>query len=232
MSAERLQLVTFDLDGTLVDTAGEIAEAANRTLDALGFERRPPAEIEALIGRGAHALMRQLLATLPVRVDEAEALTRFDAHYAQTTGTTSRPYTGAAEALALLREAGLRLACVTNKELVHTRRLLAHHRLDRCFELVVGGDSLPQKKPHASVLRYVAGTLGVPLSAHTVAHVGDSATDVEAARNAGAAAWVLPHGYNAGRPISEARPDRLFPDLMAVAQAALACHIARCEACP
>jgi len=219
-----LQLVSFDLDGTLIDTAGEIAEAANRTLESLGQARRPEAEIERLIGRGAHELMRQLIQQLGISAPEATALAAFDAHYAQTTGTTSRPYAGAAEALALLRERGLRLACVTNKELVHTRRLLAHHRLDRSFELVVGGDSLPQKKPHASVLRYVAGTLGVPVSTTTVAHVGDSATDVEAARNAGVAAWVLPHGYNAGRPIAASNPDRLFPDLMAVAQAALALH--------
>ncbi len=217
-----LQLLSFDLDGTLVDSAGEIAEAANRALQALGLAPRPLAEITQHIGHGGHALMRQLLAGQPRPVAEAQALALFDHHIARTTGSSSTLYPGAAQALAGLRAAGLRLACVTNKELAQARRLLAHHRLDRAFELVLGGDSLPQKKPHASVLRYVAQTLGVPAQPQTMAHVGDSATDVQAAHNAGVAAWALPHGYNGGRPISEAGPDRLLPDLAAVAEAALA----------
>jgi phosphoglycolate phosphatase len=215
-----LALVSFDLDGTLVDTAGEIAEAANRALQQHGLPRQPEAQLALLIGHGAHALMRKLLARLQARVDEAAVLDSFDRHYADTTGTTGQPYPGAAEALDLLRSRGLRLACVTNKELRHTRRLLQHHRLHDRFDLVIGGDSLPQKKPDAAVLRHVSAALGAPLPA--VAHVGDSATDVEAARNAGVRAWAVPYGYNAGRPIAEAGPDMIFPDLLAAARAALA----------
>jgi phosphoglycolate phosphatase len=215
-----LALVSFDLDGTLVDTAGEIAEAANRALQEHGLPRQPEAELALLIGHGAHALMRKLLAKLQAQVDEAPVLGSFDRHYADTTGTTGQPYPGAAEALNLLRGRGLRVACVTNKELRHARRLLQHHGLQDRFDLVIGGDSLPQKKPDAAVLQHVGRTLGVPLQA--MAHVGDSATDVEAARNAGVRAWVVPYGYNAGRPIAEAGPDMIFPDLLAAARAALA----------
>lgn len=221
-----LALLSFDLDGTLVDTASEIAEAVNRTLTDLGQPRRPAEEITVLIGRGSHALMRAVLARLPVPgrgqpalPPEDEVLARFDAHYAQTTGSFSTPYAGAHEALLQLRRHAVRLACVTNKELAHARRLLQCHDLHRHFELVIGGDSLPQPKPHASVLRYVADTLGVAREA--MAHVGDSAVDVMAARNAGVRAWAVPYGYNAGRPIDEAKPDLILPDLAAVAQAAL-----------
>jgi phosphoglycolate phosphatase len=214
-----LALVSFDLDGTLVDTAGEIAEAANRALQEHGLPRQPEAQLALLIGHGAHALMRKLLVQLQARIDEAPVLASFDRHYADTTGTTGQPYPGAAEALDLLRSRGLLVACVTNKELRHTQRLLQHHRLDDRFDLVIGGDSLPQKKPHPAVLRHVSAALGVPL--RTMAHVGDSATDVEAARNAGVRAWVVPYGYNAGRPIADSRPDAIFDNLLAAAHAAL-----------
>lgn len=215
-------LISFDLDGTLVDTAAEIAEAANRTLDEFGLPRRPAHQIRDLIGRGAHALMSAVLAQaeeadLP---PAAQVLARFDVHYAAVTGDFSSAYPGAHEALSLLRTHGLRLACVTNKEGVHARPLLQLHGLHRHFDLVVCGDSLPQQKPHASVLRAVASRLGVPREA--LVHVGDSAIDVMAARNAGVRVWALPHGYNAGRPIAEAGPDAILPDLMAVARAALA----------
>jgi phosphoglycolate phosphatase len=220
-------LLSFDLDGTLVDTASEIAEAANRALQSHGIGRRPEAEIALLIGAGTHELIRRLLAARladdarlasTVRVDDV--LASMDEHYAATTGTAARPYPGCLESLQALKRAGLRLACTTNKELRHAVRVLHVTGLDGFFDLVVGGDSLPEKKPHASVLQHVARELGAAIGRS--AHVGDSAIDVAAARNAGMAAWAVPYGYNAGRPIADAGPDRLFDSLPEVAAHVLA----------
>ena len=220
-------LVSFDLDGTLVDTAAEIAEAANRTLATHGFARRPVAEIVLLVGNGLRALMEQLLARAaaeqPARaggLHTAEVFATLDRHYAETVGTLAVAYPGCAAALAQLQDAGVRLACTTNKEHRHALHVLEASGLGGCFDLVVGGDTLPEKKPHPSVLHHVARRLHVPID--RVAHVGDSRVDVAAARNAGCAAWAVPWGYNAGVPIAQSRPDRVFDSLPAVAAHVLA----------
>lgn len=216
-------LISFDLDGTLVDTAAEIAEAANRALASHGIARRPPAEITDLIGAGTRELMLQLRARCVLEqpvfaqsVPPAALLASFDAHYAVTTGTSAAPYPGCAAALLQLKQAGIRLACTTNKESRHAHRVLAKTRLDGFFDLVIGGDSLPEKKPHRSVLEHVMVTLGV--GADRTAHVGDSSIDVDAARNAGVGAWAVPYGYNGGKAIASANPDHIFASLLDVAR--------------
>ncbi|MFM7507436.1 MAG: HAD hydrolase-like protein [Rubrivivax sp.] len=153
----RIELLSFDLDGTLVDTAAEIAEAANRALSEHGLPSRPEAAITRLIGHGGRALMQALLPSPASPAPTADALYQsFERHYAHTTGTLGRPYPGAARMLQRLREAGVQLACVTNKEARLAQRLLEHHGLAATFHRLIGGDTLPFRKPHPGVLQHLA----------------------------------------------------------------------------
>lgn len=212
------RLLTFDLDGTLVDTAAAITAAVNQTLAQFGLPERPEREVRHLIGDGSRALMLRLLARLcleqPTLVDRFEpqaVLTHFETRLHITLTTLARPYPGVADALLRLKSRGVLLACVSNKEASLARRVLQATGLAPLFVLLVGGDTLPQKKPHPSVLRHVIETL--KCRTDEAAHVGDSDTDVAAARNAGLRAWAVPYGYNGGRPIADAQPDQLFDDL-------------------
>jgi phosphoglycolate phosphatase len=218
-----IDLISVDLDGTLSDTASEIAEAANRALESHGLERRPEDLITALIGHGGRALIKTLrndvIAQDPGvehRMSFEQLFVSFDEHYGETTGTISRPYPGTHEALKRLRACGMRLVCVTNKDHRHAIHALEFHGLAAPFELVIGGDTLPEKKPHPSVLQHVATSLGIPIE--RIAHIGDSATDVLAAKNAGVAAWAVPYGYNSGVSITAANPDRVFHSLPEMAE--------------
>lgn len=223
--------LSFDLDGTLVDTADEIANAVNRTLAEFGVAARPVEEITLLIGGGAHELMRRLIERIqaerpagsaPLPLDDV--LMRLDDHYAETAGTTGLPYADCVDSLRRLRVAGLRLVCLTNKEERFARRVLQQTRLDGYFELLIGGDTLAHKKPHASVIDHVLQQLGG--RAEQFAHIGDSRTDIETARNASVAAWAVPYGYNAGEPIAAAQPDVLFENLAAVVRHVIAANAA------
>lgn len=228
----KVDIVSFDLDGTLVHTAPLIAGAANRALQAHGITPRGVGEIAALIGNGGQELMLKLLARVFIEqpsvaegIRAESVLDAFDAELARGLDGTVAAYPGVAVSLAGLKAAGVKLACTTNKESRAARRVLRSAKLDHLFKLVVGGDTLPQKKPHASVLRHVVQTLGGDV--RRAAHVGDSFIDVESARNAGVAAWAVPYGYNGGRPIADAKPDRIFASVNAVAEHVLAGHSRR-----
>ena len=219
-----IALLCIDLDGTLVDSAGEIAEAANRALAGIGLARQPEHVIAGFIGAGGRELMLRLLRHLgdtgaadsPVSAADREAAVRaFADHYATLAGTSCRAYPGVAGALRRLQAAGVRLACVTNKDEREAKAVLEHVGLLGFFDALVGGDTVGVKKPDARMIRHAIGLLGG--TRERTAHLGDSQTDVATARNAGVAAWVVPYGYNGGQPIEGAGADREFADLAAVA---------------
>lgn len=223
-----IRLITFDLDGTMVDTASEIAEAANRTLQDIGLPRRELGDVTRLIGHGTRELMRGLLAqareagqaAVVDQLDVEQVMHCFEGHYHDTTGTDSQLYPGCLEGLGRLRDAGIQLACVTNKEFRFAERVLAVTGLAPFFRVVIGGDSLVQKKPHPLVIEYCLDALGVDQS--QAAHVGDSSIDVDTARRAGVVAWAVPYGYNGGQPIEATQPDGLFASIDHIADHVLA----------
>ncbi len=218
----RIRIASFDLDGTLADTGAEIAEAANRALHALDLCERDTAAIVRHVGHGGRELMRRLLidageATSSADLDAAHA--SFDAAYAEIAGTRSVPFPGCVEALGRIADAGIAIACTTNKNEAFARSVLAACGIAERFALVVGGDTLPFSKPDGRVLGHVVSTLGGAVA--STVHIGDSRTDVEAARAAGVAAWAVSWGYNGGEPIESAHPDREFASFEALAAAIL-----------
>lgn len=217
-------LVLFDLDGTLVETAPEICDAVNDTLRALGLAAVTQPLVEDWIGHGTGHLLLQALAHASCRpateVQESSlwraAQARFAQDYERRCGTTSRLYPQAREVLQGLAERGVRLALVTNKEQRFTQPVLRRHALRRLFDRVVCGDTLPTRKPDPGGVLDCLRSFGVAPA--RAVFVGDSSIDVATARNAGVRAWALTHGYNMGEPIAAARPDRLLDGLHRILQ--------------
>ena len=211
----RFDLVMFDLDGTLVETGPEIAEATNATLREFAWPEADPKRIEAWIGHGTQELLVEAVAAataLPcARVRCAgwmpDVAAAFDRHYAARCGTLSRPYPGARDLLEHLRTLGVRLAVITNKERRFADAVLEAHGLAPLLSCVIGGDTLARKKPDPAGIAVCLSRFGVPR--RQALFVGDSAIDAATARNAGVEVWLLAHGYNQGRPLAEAHPDRV-----------------------
>jgi phosphoglycolate phosphatase len=208
----------FDLDGTLIETAAEIADAVNDTLKHFGLSEVTQDSVDRWIGLGTRELLIQALAFVQQMTVEAvrasdtlpHVMAEFAVHYERRCGTLSRLYPQVRETLQQLRQQGVRLAVVTNKEARYTQRVLAAHALQPLFDQVVSGDSLPTKKPDpAGILSCLAQ---FQVAAERALFVGDSLIDVAAARNAGVPVWVLPYGYNMGQPIEACGPDRVIAD--------------------
>jgi phosphoglycolate phosphatase len=200
---QRLAAVLFDLDGTLADTAADIASALNRTMDEYDFEAVAEDDVRRMVGRGAPILIERAAASQGRAIDaatEAAMVERFFHHYGQVEDSnegSSQSYTGAAESLRILHDAGLRTAVVTNKQHRFAAALLKRLGLADWIDVVVGGDTCVQRKPDPQPLLFACATLNVPPSASLM--VGDSINDVQAARAAGIPIVCVSYGYNEGR---------------------------------
>jgi phosphoglycolate phosphatase len=179
-----IRLVVFDLDGTLVDSLRDLADAANRLLVECGGAPLSGEAVGRMVGEGAATLVARVFAAAQVE-QPAGALARFLAIYDTTLLNHTRPYPGMPEAIAALRPRAS-LAVLTNKPLGATRRILDGLHLAPYFEAdaVLGGDGPLPRKPDPAGLQHLCGRAGAA-PAETML-VGDSLVDWQTARNAGA----------------------------------------------
>ncbi len=197
----------FDLDGTLIDTVPDIADAVDRALLDLSLPPAGLARVRAWVGNGAAKLLERALRHAGVSPEEmsVRALDLFLRHYGDEFTARSELYEGVADTLDRLAARGLRLAVCTNKPSAFVAPLLRHFHIDRYFTLSVGADDLPQRKPHPAPLLHLAAAFG--LKPGECLMVGDSSNDVEAARAADMPVIGVSYGYNHGVPITDSRPD-------------------------
>lgn len=206
----------FDLDGTLVDTAPDLADAVNDTLAELGMARWPEEQMRAWIGGGMDCLVERALAATVNGTGVTETLreqavaTSLKRYRANLT-RRSRPFPGTVATLRYLQAAGVRLACVTNKRATFTNPLLEALELAAYFETVVCGDTLAQMKPHPAPLLHALDNLGIPPGKAIM--IGDSENDVAAARAAGMQVVCVSYGYSGGRDIREAGSDAVVSSM-------------------
>lgn len=192
--------VAFDLDGTLLDTAADLAWAANAMLAELGYPALPVATIRDFVGKGLSNLVRRSLAAAsggePDEAMMARATDISRRFYRDRLCVDTRPFPGVVEGLDALRAAGFPMAVVTNKPEEFTVPLVERAGLAAYFGLVIGGDTLPRKKPDPLPLTHAADHFGVPPA--RLLMVGDSANDTLAARAAGCPVFCVPYGYSEG----------------------------------
>ncbi len=211
MLGSAIKAVLIDLDGTLVHTAPEIARAANGMLAKMHLPTLTVEQITTYIGDGASTLIKRCLTGEldgePASDSFAMAHALFFEYYAQIVAE-SQPYPDVYANLKAFKDAGMKLACVTNKPHSFTLSLLQHSDLLQYFDLVVSGDTLLRKKPAPDQIFYVCEQFGV--SVQEVALIGDSKTDIRAARSAGCKMFAVPYGYNQGQRIEPDEVDALI----------------------
>lgn len=215
-----IKAVVIDLDGTLLHTAPDLADAARRMAEELGLPPIDEATVKTYIGNGVSRLVKRVLTRDMQAEPDAElfgrALPVFEKHYLEGVSRQSHPFHGVPEGLVAFKAAGYRLGCITNKAEKFTLPLLQDTGLAGFFEIILSGDLLPRKKPDPLPLLHACEKFGIQPAEMLL--IGDSLNDVQAARAAGCHVFVVPYGYNRGRPVEELDADAVAPSLIEAAK--------------
>ncbi|KAB7765843.1 phosphoglycolate phosphatase [Xanthomonas maliensis] len=204
-------LVIFDLDGTLVDSASDIAEALNRTLQELGLPQVDEQTVRGWIGEGVRTLLATALRAAGSADDVDAQMPVMMRHYEACLLHHPQLYPGVAEALPALQAAGVRLAVCTNKPARFIQPLLVHLGIAQYFDATLGGDSLAERKPNPLPLLHLAQQFHYSVAQCLM--VGDSATDAAAAQAAGMPLAMVRYGYLRGFDVRAAGAVALLDDM-------------------
>lgn len=219
MTIDNKKLLIFDFDGTLIDSVPDLADAANTMLTQLGKPNYPLETVQKWVGNGARMLVERALSGSveinPLSDAEVEAAERlfFDAYAAHDTSKTTA-YPDVDSGLKQLTDAGFTLALVTNKPIRFVPDIIASLGWTSHFALVLGGDSLPVKKPDPTPLLHVCETLGFNTSQAIM--IGDSINDIQAGKRANIDTVGLSYGYNYGKDIRDSQPNQAFDNFKAL----------------
>ena len=209
------EMILIDVDGTLVDSVPDLAFCVDSMMVQLGREPRGEERVRAWVGNGVERLVRRaLVGQLKGEPDEADferAYPIFMGLYAENTSKRSFLYPGVRVGIDMLKASGYKLGCVTNKAAQFTEPLLKDLGVYEDFSIVISGDTLTKKKPDPAPLLHAAEFFGCkPANALMI---GDSVSDVAAARAAGFQIVCMSYGYNHGVDIREAAPDAVIDSL-------------------
>ncbi|WP_319558101.1 phosphoglycolate phosphatase [Thiomicrorhabdus sp.] len=201
--------VLIDLDGTLIDSVPDLAYCVDEMMKQLGMPVRGEDAVRNWVGNGVQRLTERALINSVEGMPDQELMDKaypiFLELYKHNTSQRSRVYDGVVEGIEWMKEQGYRVACVTNKAEAFTIPLLKDKGLFDYFEVVVSGDTCAEKKPHPMPLLYAAEQLGV--EPENALMIGDSKSDVKAARAAGFHIFCMTYGYNHGEDIRVYEPD-------------------------
>lgn len=210
-----IEMVAFDLDGTLIDSVPDLAVAVDAALEDQGLAPVGEARVRDWVGNGSRLLVERALGEALNRLPEESEVEacheRFLLHYRASPVAHTKLYPGVREALDGLINQGVSLTLITNKPEAFIAPILAHFALTQCFGLCLGGDSLDEKKPHPAPLLHAAAHFGV--SPEACLMVGDSRHDIEAGKRAGFRTLAVPYGYNHGESVSDSAPDAVVESL-------------------
>ena len=210
------KMILIDVDGTLVDSVPDLAYCVDAMMERLGHRPHGEAAVRNWVGNGVERLVRRaLIGKLDGEPEEADfqrAYPIFLDLYAQNTSKRSLLYPGVREGLDWLSAAGYPLGCVTNKAAQFTLPLLKDLGVIDRFAIVISGDTLPKKKPDPLPLLHAAEHFGVAATDSLM--IGDSVSDVKAARAAGFKVICMSYGYNHGQDIREAQPEAVIDSMV------------------